>query len=172
MEIVLRLASMGDVALIHDAALATWEPTYRHIVSQEQIAIMFEDLLSIPAITRQIEQAEGTYILALHGDVVLGFAYVNHAPDNPQRYKLHRLYVRPTEQRSGIGRRLLEWVERYVFDQGARELVLNVNRYNSAKEFYEKLGYEIIDTVDIPYRDYWLNDYVMRKALSFAPDEN
>lgn len=163
MEFVLRLASAADVMQIHDAARATWEPTYRDIVSQEQIATMFEDLLSISAITRQIEQNEGTYVLAFDGDTVIGFAYCNCAPDNPQRYKLHRLYVRPSMQRGGVGRALLEWVEQYVFDLGARELVLNVNRFNSAVDFYRKVGYEIIDTVDIPYREYWLNDYVMRK---------
>ncbi len=162
-EFAIRLASSDDVVKIHDAARGTWEPTYRHIISQEQIAIMFEDLLSIPAITRQIEQNEGTYVLALDGDTVVGFAYVNCSPDDPQRYKLHRLYVRPSTQRGGVGRALLEWVERYVFDLGADELLLNVNRYNSAVDFYQKLGYEIIDTVDLPYREYWLNDYVMRK---------
>ena len=162
-ETHLRLATTNDVALIHDVARATWEPTYRDIVSQEQIATMFEDLLSIPAITRQIEQNEGTYVLALHGNTAVGFAYVSCSPDEPQRYKLHRLYVRPTDQRSGAGRRLLEWVEQFVFDLGADELILNVNRYNSAVDFYRKLGYETIDTVDVPYREYWLNDYVMRK---------
>lgn len=164
-ETDLRLATSDDVALIYDVARATWEPTYRDIVSQEQIATMFEDLLSISAITRQIEQNEGTYVLALEGNTAVGFAYVNCWPDEPRRYKLQRLYVRPAEQRSGTGRRLLEWVEQYVFDLGAHELILNVNRYNSAVDFYLKLGYETIDTVDVPYREYWLNDYVMKKAL-------
>lgn len=164
-ETTLRLATSNDVALIHDAARATWEPTYRDIISQEQIKTMFEDLLSIPAITRQIVNAEGIYVLALDSQVVVGFAYLNQSADDPQRYKLHRLYVRPTIQRSGVGRRLLAWVEDYVLGLGARELLLNVNRYNSAATFYQKVGYEIVDTVDIPYREFWLNDYVMKKAL-------
>ncbi len=163
MVITLRPATTADAELIHDAARATWEPTYRQIISQEQIETMFDELLSVPAITRQIADAEGTYVLAMDGDVVSGFAYFSRAADDNGRYKLHRLYVRPAAQRGGIGQRLLEWVEHHVFALGARELVLNVNRYNSAVTFYEKLGYEIIDTVDIPYREFWLNDYVMRK---------
>lgn len=168
MEITLRLATGADAALIHDAARATWEPTYREIISQEQIDCMFDDLLSVPAIKRQIVGAEGTYVVAVDGDRVAGFAYFSQAADDNGRYKLHRLYVRPATQRSGIGQRLLEWVERNVFGLGARELVLNVNRHNSAVTFYQKLGYEIIDTVDIPYREFWLNDYVMRKVLASA----
>jgi ribosomal protein S18 acetylase RimI-like enzyme len=39
---------------------------------------------------------------------------------------------------------------------------LNVNRYNPAKDFYEKLGFKIILEEDIPIGQYWMNDYVMR----------
>ena len=53
-DCVIRLATQADVAHIHEAAVATWEPTYRPIISQEQIDIMFEDLLSMAAIKRQI----------------------------------------------------------------------------------------------------------------------
>lgn len=166
MEIVLRLATSDDVELIHDAARATWEPTYREIISQEQIWIMFEDLLSVPAITRQIAQREGTYVLALDGSSVVGFAYFNQSADQPERYKLHRLYVRPATQRSGVGKQLITWVERCIQPLGATELVVNVNRYNTAVDFYRKVGYDIIDTVDLPYREFWLNDYVMRKTLT------
>lgn len=161
--ITLRPATGADAELIHDAARATWEPTYREIISQEQIETMFDELLSVQAIIRQIANAEGAYVLAMDGDVVLGFAYFSQADHDNGRFKLHRLYVRPATQRAGIGKRLLEWVEHHVFARGARELVLNVNRYNSAVTFYERLGYEIIDKVDIPYREFWLNDYVMRK---------
>lgn len=166
MEIVLRLATSDDVELIHDAARATWEPTYREIISQEQIWTMFEDLLSVPAIERQIVQGEGTYVIAVDGSSVVGFAYFNRSSDVPERYKLQRLYVRPTAQRGGIGRDLLHWVEEHVRVRGAHELALNVNRYNSAYHFYLRQGYEVVETVNIPYREYWLNDYVMRKRLT------
>ena len=44
-------------------------------------------------------------------------------------------------------------------------LELNVNRANPALGFYTKLGFEISETVDIPYYQFILNDYVMRKAI-------
>jgi hypothetical protein len=40
-----------------------------------------------------------------------------------------------------------------------------VNRYNNAKSFYEKMGFAIVREEDIPIGPYWMNDYVMRKAL-------
>ena len=164
-DCVIRLATQADVAHIHEAAVATWEPTYRPIISQEQIDIMFEDLLSMAAIKRQIMGNEGTYVLAIVGEQAVGFGYFNVDDHSPTTYKLHRLYMRPGVQRSGIGSRLLSWIEEYLRATGAHELILNVNRYNSAQDFYRKNGYEVIDIVDIPYKQFWLNDYVMKKAL-------
>lgn len=161
----IQFATAADVGLIHEAALATWEPTYRSIISSEQIQIMFEDLLSYAAIERQIAGQVGTYVLALEGGQVVGFAFYTADESLPTRCKLHRLYVRPLCQSTGIGSRLLHWVEEHLATTGATELVLNVNRFNTAQEFYRKNGYEIIATVDIPYKQFWLNDYVMKKAL-------
>jgi len=73
------------------------------------------------------------------------------------------LYLLPSEQNKGFGRILLNEVEKKVTGLGADYLHLNVNRKNPALSFYEKLGYEIIETVDIPFAEFWLNDYVLAK---------
>ncbi len=166
MGMVVRRADLADIQAIHDVALDTWEPTYRPIISQEQIQIMFEDLLSLAAIERQIKQNEGTYVLAIVDGLAQGFAYF--APkdgEGGRHYKLHRLYVRPSTQHHGVGGAILRFVEDELSQQGVLELELNVNRYNTAQEFYRKQGYQVCETVDIPYKHYWLNDYVMKKAL-------
>jgi GNAT superfamily N-acetyltransferase len=164
-EVAIRLADLEDVLSIHDVALATWEPTYRAIITQEQISMMFNELLSVDAIRRQIANAEGTYVIAFVDGQPHGFAFFRKSDDDAGVFKLHRLYIRPGNQGSGIGRSLLDDVERRVAEQGGRELRLNVNRFNSAQEFYRKQGYHVIETVDIPYKQFWLNDYVMKKAL-------
>ncbi|GAB3820696.1 hypothetical protein GCM10028895_21410 [Pontibacter rugosus] len=48
---------------------------------------------------------------------------------------------------------------------GAAILDLNVNRYNNAKAFYERCGYQVYVQEDIAIGPYWMNDYVMRKEL-------
>lgn len=165
MELIVRLANLGDVQAIYDAALATWEPTYRSIISQEQITVMFQDLFDPDVLTHQISQQDGAYILAEVQGQVHGFAYVRPIGDGGSDYKLHRLYMRPAGQGSGIGSKLLAWTEVFVQSHGADYLFLNVNRHNTAVDFYRKQGYEIVETVDIPYKQFWLNDYVMKKAL-------
>jgi hypothetical protein len=45
-------------------------------------------------------------------------------------------------------------------------MILNVNRYNKARFFYEKFGFKIIDEVDISIgNNYFMNDYVMELNL-------
>ncbi|MGZ8545109.1 MAG: GNAT family N-acetyltransferase, partial [Flavisolibacter sp.] len=50
--------------------------------------------------------------------------------------------------------------------KGATVLRLNVNRNNSARSFYEKLGFEMIGEEDIDIGNgYFMNDYVMEKKI-------
>jgi hypothetical protein len=45
-------------------------------------------------------------------------------------------------------------------------LRLNVNRYNKAKFFYEKLGFKIIGSEDVDIGNgFYMNDFVMQKNL-------
>ena len=50
-------------------------------------------------------------------------------------------------------------------EAGKETLDLNVNRHNKAKNFYEKMGFQVAYEEDIPIGKYWMNDYVMRKIL-------
>ena len=64
------------------------------------------------------------------------------------------------------GRTLLQAIENIAQTNQAQFLSLNVNRYNvKAIAFYEKVGFEIVETVDIPLSTYVLNDYVMQKKI-------
>jgi GNAT superfamily N-acetyltransferase len=82
-----------------------------------------------------------------------------------QVYKLHKLYVLPTEQGRGTGRKLIEQVSSLATAKGGKILELNVNRGNPAHHFYRKIGFDIYQTVDISYHHFILNDYIMRKDL-------
>jgi ribosomal protein S18 acetylase RimI-like enzyme len=61
---------------------------------------------------------------------------------------------------------LLQEVEKAILAKGKNILELNVNKYNPAKDFYEKMGFEVAYEEDIPIGPYWMNDFVMRKKLS------
>ena len=43
---------------------------------------------------------------------------------------------------------LLNTIERIASEANNTGLFLNVNRYNNAQDFYKKLGYSIVKTID------------------------
>ena len=159
----IELASVGDVPVIIDIHQKTWEPTYREIITPEQIEFMSEKFYSEEALSNSILIDKHQFILLYADGIASGFASVSQL--NSSAYKLHKIYVLPSYQGTGAGRFLITEVENYVREQGAQILLLNVNRYNRARYFYEKMNYRVIREEDIPVGPYWMNDFVLEKNL-------
>lgn len=79
--------------------------------------------------------------------------------------RIPKLYVLPEAQGQGVGNLLLNAITRKGVEAGATILELNVKRDNPSLKFYLKAGFEIYREEDIPYFEYVLNDYVMRKKI-------
>lgn len=163
----IRIAELSDVAAIQELAEITWKPTYVPIVGTEQVRYMLDAFYSTEVITRQISAGTQTYLLLTNDNIPKGFAAFSPRPENPEVYKLHKLYCLPADQGKGYGKALLGAVETCVLDAGKTTLELNVNRHNRAKIFYEKMGFEVAYAEDIQIGNgYEMNDYVMRKHLN------
>lgn len=155
-------ASAEDIPTIITIQEKTWEPTYRDILSQEQIDYMFEKIYSPASLKHQIESGHH-FIILLNGNNPEGFSSVHE--EKPGKFKLHKIYVLPSTQGTGAGKYLLRETEDYVRSAGGTVLSLNVNRYNKARTFYEKMGFRIVGEEDIPIGPYWMNDYILEKTL-------
>jgi ribosomal protein S18 acetylase RimI-like enzyme len=161
----IRDADINDVEAIRHIAQQTWWPTYSPILSAEQISYMLSVLYSADKISSQLSTGEQSFFLLLEGDIAVAFAGYSPRDENPDVYKLHKLYCLPQTQGKGYGKIMIDEVCRRVIKAGKRTLDLNVNKYNKAKTFYEKMGFYVIAEEDIPIGDYWMNDYVMRIDL-------
>lgn len=150
---------------IRDIAEKTWWPAYREILTTEQIRYMLDTIYSSENIHRQLESGSQTYLMLLEEGRPVGFAAFSPREEDPEIYKLHKLYCLPETRGRGYGRLLVEAVSQRVAAAGKHSLELNVNRYNKAKNFYEKLGFTVAYEEDIPIGPYWMNDYVMRKKV-------
>jgi ribosomal protein S18 acetylase RimI-like enzyme len=94
----------------------------------------------------------------------IGYAAVSN--ENAGTFKLQKLYVLPNQQGKNFGRMLLNEIISFCRKKAAISMILNVNRYNKARFFYEKFGFKIIDEVDISIgNNYFMNDYVMELNL-------
>ncbi len=161
---IIRPAKVDDVPVIHSLANETWWPSYRGIISDEQIRFMLEDMYSESALKKQLDGTR-KFLLAERDSTPLGFAEYSFIDPAKKVFKLHKLYVLPSEQGKGTGKKLLEYIIGLARMQGGTIIELNVNRGNPAVNFYKKLGFKIWKTVDIAYYRFLLNDYVMRKKI-------
>ena len=163
---LIKQATVNDVETIRQLAAEVWWPTYSPILSAEQIAYMLAEIYSTEKITSQIVNQEQTYLLLTDNEKPVGFAAYSPREEDPDIYKLHKLYCLPSTQGKGCGKMLVNKVVAEVLSAGKKVLELNVNRYNKALSFYEKMGFVIAYEEDIPIGPYWMNDYVMRKLLA------
>jgi ribosomal protein S18 acetylase RimI-like enzyme len=161
-EIAIRPAETKDAQLIQSLAEETWWPTYTNIISKEQIRYMLDTIYSLETISHMINSGEQEFVILEENKRPVGFAAFSERTDEPGIFKLHKLYVLPETQGKGYGISLIEEVKRIVSARSSRTLDLNVNRYNPAKSFYEKLGFTVVREEDIPIGAYWMNDFVMR----------
>ncbi|RRB06959.1 GNAT family N-acetyltransferase [Larkinella rosea] len=166
MPLAYKTATVSDIDSIISLQEQIWEPTYRAILDQEQINYMFQAIYSREALLEQMVKQQHAFILAYSDEKLIGFASYSKNSSAEDRFKLHKIYVLPSEQGKGSGRLLLEEVMRRCVAAGGTRLYLNVNRYNKARQFYERLGFEVVREEDIPIGPYWMNDFVLEKALT------
>ncbi|HEY1024482.1 MAG TPA: GNAT family N-acetyltransferase [Sphingobacteriaceae bacterium] len=160
----IRTATSTDIPVIHDLAHKIWWPSYKGIISDEQISFMLDKMYSEEALQQQMDEGI-QFLVAEKESSPVGFAAYSFSGPEEYIFKLQKLYVLPSEQGKGTGKKLIEDVAGLSRSGGGKVLELNVNRGNPAFNFYKKLGFEIYQTVDIPYFGFFMNDYVMRKSL-------
>ncbi|QKG52732.1 GNAT family N-acetyltransferase [Hymenobacter sp. BRD67] len=156
-------ATEQDIPTIIGLAEATWEPTYRFIISKEQIDYMYRVIYTPASLRRQMREQHHTFLLAYVDGHAAGFASYSEKPDSI--YHLNKIYVLPSHQGQGLGQHLVQAVISAVREARGLALELNVNRHNPALAFYERLGFVQHREEDIPIGPYWMNDYVLRKEL-------
>ena len=144
-----RKARISDIPTIQEIAEATWRPTYGHILSEEQTIYM-------------LDMMYGTEVLE-EGDPL---GYFSIEVTEPGKMKLHKIYLHPGFKSQGAGTKIIERIKEIAREKGVNQIELNVNKYNSAVQFYEKKGFirakEMV--LDIG-NGYVMDDYVMQLNL-------
>lgn len=161
----IRNATPSDITIIQDLAERTWWPTYSPILTNEQIRYMLDLIYSTEALTRVMEDGSQQFILLADERGDQAFAAYGPRKEEKLISKLHKIYVLPDNQGKGYGKVLINEVIQRIQKDKHVALDLNVNRYNPAISFYEKMGFSVIREEDIAIGPYWMNDFVMRKEI-------
>jgi diamine N-acetyltransferase len=162
---MIRPATRADIPTIRAIAHATWPIAYAETLSPAQLAYMLERMYSEPALNKQFD--EGHRFLLMHGEATaIAFAGFEHHYQGRDHSRLHKLYALPSAQGTGVGKALLDAVIAAAHQAGDRVLELNVNRFNRAKEFYERQGFRIVrdEVIDIG-QGYVMDDHVMERSV-------
>ena len=160
----IRKATTDDIPLIRELCYKVWPQTYTSILSQDKIDYMLEYMHSAESLQRQMENGS-QFILVSEDDEPVGYAAYFHKGHNI--YKLDKIYVLPSQQGKGTGRFVVDYIVNEIKQKGATALQLQVHRKNKARDFYEKLGFVIIEEKDFDIgHGVFMNDYVMEKSLA------
>lgn len=89
--------------------------------------------------------AEGSsFWLAMRGDVVLGFVGLRMHPED-RMGEVRIIAVDPAHQKQGVGRRLMEFAEQRIRDEGMTMVMVETvgdSGHEPARRTYETSGYE------------------------------
>lgn len=159
----IRKATQLDIPEIKHIAYKTWPITYKEILSPEALNYMLYFFYSEEALLQQMNEGQ-QFFLAEHHNVAIGFGSVSNY--DPATFKLNKLYVLPDVQKTGAGKALMNHAIDLARTQGAKKFILNVNRFNPAKHFYEKRGFQVLKEEDVDLGNGIVQeDYVMGIAI-------
>lgn len=162
----LQKATLLHIPIIEELARKVWPIAYAEILSREQLEYMLSMFYSEEALQEQLEEKKHVFYLVQNnsGDY---FGFVSYELNcEPNKTKIHKIYVLPETQGLGLGKLLFEKVREEALKANQKVIFLNVNKYNKAQYFYNKLGFKIVkeEVIDIG-RGYVMDDYVMEVSI-------
>ena len=168
-SINIRFISEDEVEVVHQLAHRIWPPTFESILSKDRIAYMLAWMYPCEKLKSQLQNGHRFAIAEDERARPLGFIGLEANVPEIGKLRIHKLYVLPETQGTGLGRAFIDFALNYAQEQGLSSLHLNVNRFNPATRFYQHLGFEIVGEEDIDIGNgYLMEDFVMElKGITF-----
>lgn len=157
----LVLCKIEQLNVVIDLTKKIWPVAYGEILSKEQLDYMIDKFYNEPALRELIQKGHVFYVAQDDKDNYVGFVSYEINCE-PNKTKIHKIYVLPETQGTGLGRQFFELVKDKAIENNQNAIFLNVNKYNNAIHFYMKLGFTKVkdEVIDIG-NGYVMDDYVM-----------
>lgn len=148
MDLEIRRAKTDDVPTVRDVARRAWQTAHRPIIGAEAVEEFLSEYYDADTFRTKIRDEHAIFAVAeVESDRIAGFVLAGPTNEQATTYGLSRIYVTPDDWGNGIGRALLAYAEQRVNDRGGERIRLGVMAENErAVDFYEKAGYDKIDT--------------------------
>jgi ribosomal protein S18 acetylase RimI-like enzyme len=157
----LEKINKNQLPIIKDLAYAIWPSTYGEILSTEQLNYMLDNFYSLENLSNQMDAGQ-IFELLFEEKKVVGFVAYEFNCKESDLLKIHKIYLLPETQGKGFGKFMIDEVIKIAKSNNQKGVFLNVNKYNKAQFFYQKLGFTITkeEVIDIG-NNYIMDDYVM-----------
>ena len=161
----LNKISVNKIPLLLQLAQEIWPENYIKILSQEQISYMMEMMYSTDVIRDQMLNGVEFFLISYENKNI-GYLALEKEYKFINDLYIHKIYLLKEMQLKGIGKEIMRQIFEKAIQQRLNSVSLNVNRFNNAVKFYEKMGFDIEYQEDIDIgMGYLMEDYVMRKIL-------
>ena len=155
----------SKLSFVLEIANITWPIAFGDILSKEQLDYMMDMMYRLDVLESQLLVGHEFYLFNYDGQAI-GFMGLEPNYNDIAQLKIHKLYILPAYQGKNIGEQFIQLAEKRAKELNQDLLTLNVNRYNKALNFYEKLGFKNVKTIDIEIGNgYLMEDFVMEKPL-------
>lgn len=158
----IRLANLAEADIIHQLAHQIYYPTYIGILSDDQMEFMLKRSYTVRALQESMRIDQDFYVVF---DARNPVGFMSLKNKNEDILRIEKLYLLPHTQGKGFGKELISFAIEEAKSRNKSIVQLNVNRGNKAYYFYLKMGFTVVEEIDIPYFDYILDDYVMEICL-------
>ena len=154
-------ANSEHIPIIIELTKKIWPVAYGEILSKAQLDYMIEKFYNETALRELIQKGHIFYLAQDDKEKYVGFVSYE-INSEPNKTKIHKIYVLPETQGTGLGRQFFELVKEKAIENNQNAIFLNVNKYNNAIHFYTKLGFRKVkdEVIDIG-NGYVMDDYVM-----------
>jgi GNAT superfamily N-acetyltransferase len=162
---IIHVSTPDKIAAIERLAQEIWPQHFTPIIGASQVVYMLGKYQSAEAIFCQIKSGWEYYVVMVDNEMV---GYAGLVPDvDAKSLMLSKIYVKKSARGKGVGKSILDFVERKCKLEEFSTLWLTVNRFNSGPiSWYEDRGFVTIDAVkkDIG-GGFIMDDYVMERKI-------
>ncbi len=162
-----KVCKHADVVAVAKLAEEIWREHFTPIIGADQVVYMLENFQSPEAITFQL--ASGTeYYIAAVDEIRVGYTAL--IPDESNsKMMISKIYVKRDARGTGVGSRLMEFIEQECGKRKLTTIWLTVNRFNHGPiDWYLRKGFQTVDEVkkDIG-GGFYMDDFIMEKSLEY-----
>jgi ribosomal protein S18 acetylase RimI-like enzyme len=157
--------NIEQLPIVIDLTKKIWPVAYGEILSKAQLNYMIDKFYNETALSELMDKGHIFYLAQDDNDKYVGFVSYELNCE-PNKTKIHKIYVLPETQGTGLGRQFFELVKEKAIENHQKAIFLNVNKYNNAINFYTKLGFTKVkdEVIDIG-NGYVMDDYVMEVKI-------